>query len=963
MKHILCLVLSIVFFSRSHAQHQLASPQIIHYSTTEYKAGMQNWDVAQDQQGIMYFGNNEGLLTFNGRFWNTYPLANHTAVRSLKIDTQNRIYVGGLGEIGYFFPNANGVLTYHSLMPLLHSKDRNFSDVWHICIRGEEVFFQSLRQIMRLYRGKITVYKSTRAWSFLGMAQEQLYAQDREKGLFRYERGTWVLQSSEEPLQKLGVTSLRSYGRDTLLVTTLERGVFLLHGPKIERKATALDAIFNSDRIYCSAQVGQETYAFGTTSAGLYLMNRAGKALQKYTSAEGLQNSNVRAIWLDRNQNLWLALDDGIDFIAINSPIQYLYPSGNKHTTGYALYKQGRTLYAGTSNGLFRATLEGSTQDLSRAQGTFTEIPAAKGQVWRLGELRGKLYMGHENGFFQIEQDQVKPVYHFPGTWLWVPFSGTDYLVGTYDGLRHLRYENGSVNGIQDLKGLKESLRFVYADSVRRTIWASHPSRGVFRMQWSPAQTALQQIRLYTQQHGLPSSLYNYVYAVKNRLVVSTERGIYEFNEAQSRFVPSSLFQPILGNLAVQYLKEDAQGNIWFVSHKRLGVIDFQPRNGQKFRIVYFPELTDKLVGGFESLYPVDPQNIFVGSHKGFIHINYEQYRTQVSKPLILLSEIKASGDSVVFGGYFVEQGKVKATQDSQQRLQLSAGMNSLHFAYASPLEYETNTTEYSYRLQGETEEWSAWSTKSEKDYTNLPWGAYTFQVKARNNQGNESAILSYQLYIEPAWYESYWSYLVYALLAAGLVYYLFHWQKRKHRSEQKQLTYLHQLELDRAEKELVRLQNEQLEADVDFKNRELAAMTMQLVQRGEVLVKVKEVVSTLAKKQDTKDSAVSFRQVLRLIRDVESKDADWGQFTLHFNTVHDDFFHLLKDRYPELTPNDLKLCAYLKMNLSSKEIARLMNVTVKAIEIGRYRLRKKLLLSTEVNLYEFLVDLAKESK
>ena len=204
---------------------------------------------------------------------------------------------------------------------------------------------------------------------------------------------------------------------------------------------------------------------------------------------------------------------------------------------------------------------------------------------------------------------------------------------------------------------------------------------------------------------------------------------------------------------------------------------------------------------------------------------------------------------------------------------------------------------------------------------------------------------------------------LLYMIFLGVGLYLLFKWQKKQHNIAQAKLSYLHQLELDRSEKEIVRLENEKLEADVTYKNRELSTMTMHLVQRGKVLARIKEVISTIIKNHDINDSSPSFRHLIRLIRDVEKSDEDWDNFSMHFNTVNSDFFNKLKDQHPDLTPNELKLCAYLKMNLSTKEIAQLMNITIKAVEVGRYRLRKKLAIKPDINLYDYLIFLSRGEK
>src|SRR5690606_14603998 len=120
-----------------------------------------------------------------------------------------------------------------------------------------------------------------------------------------------------------------------------------------------------------------------------------------------------------------------------------------------------------------------------------------------------------------------------------------------------------------------------------------------------------------------PSTNNNHVYRVKNRVVVSTEKGIYEFNKQKNRFEPSDYFRKYFEGRYIRYLKEDQQGNVWFVQEKNLGVLDFSKKEPQ---IIYFPELNGKLVSGFEHINPIDANNILVGAQKGFYHINYEKY-------------------------------------------------------------------------------------------------------------------------------------------------------------------------------------------------------------------------------------------------------------------------------------------------------------------------------------------------
>ena len=452
------------------------------------------------------------------------------------------------------------------------------------------------------------------------------------------------------------------------------------------------------------------------------------------------------------------------------------------------------------------------------------------------------------------------------------------------------------------------------------------------------------------------------MFKVFNRIVVATEKGIYEYNPKTDRFELSDYFKEFFGTRNIRYLKEDGSGNIWFVEDRNLGVIDFSSKTP---KVIYFPELNGKMVSGWENVDPYNNTNILVGSEKGFYHINFELYKKNRIGLDVMIRSVKAfgQGDSLLFGGYF-DQINQPLLQPSTKIPSVGSNMNSLHFEYSAPVYAQQSNVQYSYLLSGFDAAWSAWSKKSEKEYTKLPPGSYTFQVKAKNNLGNESTIESYKFVVLPPWYQTGWAYLTYALIIGFILYLIFSWQKQlfreqqqKYEEEQKRLTYLHELELDKSEKEIVKLRNEKLEAEIAFKNTELASTAMHLVQKGELLGNIKEEMSRIKKNANGHAAPDEFKKIMRILSEENKMDKDWEQFAQHFDHVHSDFLSKIKTVYPTLSAHELKLCAYLRMNLSSKEIAQLESISVRGVEISRYRLRKKLKISTETNLFDFLLN------
>ena len=154
-----------------------------------------------------------------------------------------------------------------------------------------------------------------------------------------------------------------------------------------------------------------------------------------------------------------------------------------------------------------------------------------------------------------------------------------------------------------------------------------------------------------------------------------------------------------------------------------------------------------------------------------------------------------------------------------------------------------------------------------------------------------------------------------------------------------------------KVKKKIIEISNAKLQNEIDSKNRELAVSTMSLIKKNEFLNSIKDQLRAV------KDPA-EIRSVIRTIDRNISNEDDWKFFEEAFTNADKDFLHKIKEAHPEVTPNDLKLCAYLRLNLSSKEIAPLRNISVRSVEVKRYRLRKKMDLPHEKSLTEYILEI-----
>lgn len=963
MKKYLLLLVIAFSIAKSFGQNTIGIPDIINYTKSNYNAGTQNRCIVQDKNGVMYFANYEGLLTFDGTYWKIYPLPNKTVIRSVAIGNDNKIYVGSQADFGYFSPAENGKLTYFSLKALLPEKNKSFTEIWETISYGNDIFFRSRETIFQLSNNVINVYPAISEWQFLGKNNNQLIAQDSKNGLLEYKNNLWQPFIKEDAFPKgFLVTTIFPFGKDSAFITTINSGFFILSGNKISKFEFKNINPFKNQRILTATPITNDWIAVGTNLQGCYIINKKGEIIQNLSRKEGLQLNNILYLFVDRHNNLWLGLDNGIDFIAINNEIKHIYPENLNEGEGYTSIVFQNMLYIGTSNGLYKVPLT-NEKDISFVKGNFEVLPNTIGSAWGLSEVNGKLLLGHHDGSFQINNGVAIPISNKSTYWTFLPFyniiPSSLIIAGTASGLDFLKYENNSFISKGNSPGFNEFSQFVVIDN-NNIVWVAHPYRGVFKIDISDISNP--KSKIYTDKNGLPSSFNNHLFKIKNRIVVATEKGIYEYNSSADKFELSNYFKSTFGQKNIRHLKEDSSGNIWFIENKNLGVVDYSSGRPE---IIYFPELDGKMVTGYEHIYPYNKMNVFVGAEKGFYHINYENYKRKNNSNIrVKITAVKAFGrsDSLLFGGYFGQVNEI-LTQSKKVIPHIASSWNSLHFEFSSPLYEHHNSVVYSYFLKGYDEKWSDWTKKTEKDYTNLSAGNYTFLVKAKNNLGNESEITGYVINVLPPWYKTRLAYSVYIILFIAFNYLFFRKlnrifirQKQKHEEQQKHLQYLHQLELDKAEKEIVALKNEKLEAELQYKNTELASVAMHLVHKGDLLSKVKEELMRL-KNISGEHTPDDFKKLIRALKEEDNMDNEWHQFATHFDNVHLNFLRSIKKQYPNLTPNELKLCAYLHMNLCSKEIAQHMKISLRGVEISRYRLRKKLQIPTGTNLFDFLLE------
>ena len=613
MKRLLLLLLLLLNCFFSEAQSTIGLPEITNYIKQSYHGGAQTRQVAQDGNGILYFANDEGLLSFNSARWKIYPLPNKSLVRCLKLGPGNKLYIGGQDEFGYFTSSSNGSLSYHSFKHLIPKAASSFADVWEICLADGAIFFQTSDRIYEVRDSTITVHEDSH-WRFMGKAGDALIAQSFSRGLLAYRNRAWVPVITAPTVlpDDYFATSLTTIGKDSTLLTTLKHGMYLFTGNQLSKWEPGFAKNLVNKNISSSLMVKDGEIAIGTNLDGCFILDKAGNLIQHLGRKEGLQDNSILTIFLDAQKNIWFGLHNGIDFIPYNNAIKHINPASLKEGAGFASQLYKNDLYVGTSIGLFKFPVN-DVADLSAIGADAVEVKNSSGEAWNLSEVNGQLLMGHNEGAFLIRGDEATALDKKSGYWNFQSFTdgaSPVMVAGTYRGIAFYKYEEA---GFKKMSGeaVVESARFVVTAYNR--VWFSHPYKGIYSVS---IKDSVSSHKKYGVKEGVLSDNNNYLFKIKNELLLTTETGVYAYNATKDSFEPSPFYNKWLPHLPIRYLKQDKEGNVWFVFEKKIGVLDV---SGSSPQVIYFPELTNKFVAGFEHINPIDGHNILIGGEKGFI--------------------------------------------------------------------------------------------------------------------------------------------------------------------------------------------------------------------------------------------------------------------------------------------------------------------------------------------------------
>ncbi len=929
------ITFTIIFLLCGFLSNASKNISTINYTPKDYHADRQNWSVSAGQNGNIYFANNyEGLLVFDGTTWKIYSPPNRSILRSVKVFNDTIIYTSGYMELGYWKPDKFGDLNYYSLTSKAkkYLKTNKNIEFWNIAIQDDYIYFRSFNDILVFHDDSITpIYPDGTASVMNRVNDKVLFA--TPKGIFQI-IGTTVKPFIESDFftNKL-VKFITPFNQEKILIGTEGNGIFIWDGKKLSEWNSKWTDYFIKNQPNRST-VTPTQVIIGTIVDGIVIFDHKGNLITQLNAQNGLTSNTVLGIGTDPWDNIWLALDDGIAFICDRQKKSFQIEKIPGIGAVYAAALLDSNLYLGTNQGLFVRPKENNNRNVEF-------VPGTQDQVWNLKIIDGKLWAGHNRGTFEVDGKNAHLISSSqPGGFAINedPLNPGQLIQCTYSSLIVYKKDNDNYHFDHRIKNFDDLIQYIEIDHLGN-IWLGHMRKAVYKVTTDDSRDSVIAKQYYgSDVFGQDHSVH--VFNVENRIVFTSGRQIFTYDDLTDTIIPYVSLNRALGEFESSHrIIVAPDHHYWFVSENNIGLFKIE-HDSVKLIKNYPTALFDPpVVDRFENILPTSEVTAILCLHNGIAKLN-----ANIQDPVELMGQHLPL---LRHAEMYNNRGKLNLIPLHQQNIKIRYNFHNLMFRFSFP-KMDDLPIHYQYMITGINPNWSAKTTIPEFRIERLPAGKYDLQVKAVDLWGNESKTFKFSFEILPVWYASKTAISVYVILFVAILLFFRSWGIRQTRRKEN-------LQHEKREKELIRLRNEKLNNEIQHKSKELASSTMAIIKKNEFLLTLKDIIDNQKQELGSRFPDKYYSYLNNRIDENISNQDDWQIFETNFEQAHEQFFQKIKTKYPELTSSDLRLCAFLHMNLSSKEIAPLLGISARGVENHRYRLRKKMNLEHDDSLIDVI--------
>ena len=918
------IFLFICFFATTYGQ---VPTHITNFNHKDYKGGIQNWGIAISHDRVLYAGNNNGLLRYNGNDWSLSEPEERGTIRAVYC-MAGRIYTAGDNNIGFWERRPDGKMNYTSFLPLVNQMGINRETFWSIGSQGSIVYFQSFGYIIAYDGQQMSSIVKHECYSILLQTKDKLFTQQCGRALHRVS-GNKLEDFSNDPIfQNEEVKGIFELSPDNYIIAFANGKLYFMENGTLSFYTQLKNENNVPVRIDCADIWEDQTVAFGTIGDGIFLVNLKDNQQTQIHSSQ-LQDLNVHGICFADENFLWLSLDNGVSSIVLE-PEMYLWKSNKEIGTFFdAAYFNGKT-YVATNQGMHIYEENGR-----KIQSSIYPL--------HFGNLKNELLCGTTTQLYKMttQQPNFQPLYNLNGVsqFEYVSDRGDEYaFLRSYAGISLLHYRENTWKYLSLLVGT-ESYINIMPESLN-TIWAVHSEKGVFRLRINQEMTEVTGSDSFSDIEGYSNYSNINIIKINENILFFTPRGIYLYDIAEKRFKrQDSLSSQILHLDKLQSVKTAYRNNIWIASNDELFLYSITDLSAKL--LIHLPFVNNELTlydkhFNFRS---VNDSITFVATNEGTVVLNTNK-----------INRAKQQIHPLIIDGLFYtdRNNKIAHANPQQPVIELPNSAKNITITVSAGL--QVYSAYISFRLLGLSEEWSPWQASGTVQFTNLSSGAYKLEVKDSNQN-----TLIIPIEIKPPIYNRTWMIGLYILtlilITIGFVDYI-------NRRKRKTLIVQHKEEQRKYAEKLQKQAYEQLQEKVANQENELKNRMRFLSQKQDLLDAISSEIESQKQELGDRYPNKLYQRLKKIIKDGTTEKDKFLSFENYFVEVHYEFMLRMQQLHSDLTASELKFCCLLRANLSTKEISVIMGIALRSVELKKYRLKQKLNLNSEKNLISYILTI-----
>jgi signal transduction histidine kinase len=718
-------------------------PFVTNFTPKEYPGGTQNWCAVQDNKGVLYFGNQSGVLKYDGIKWNLIKVLDGRTVFILTIDNDNEIWCGTQNDFGYLASDSIGSLKYISCEELIPDTIKPIGKVRSINIIDDEMYFLSTKYLLRKSGDSVNVWSSETSFYRQHIINNKLYVYESRFGLKTVQDDSLIISHNFKIEPNDPPTSIFEYTSDSIFISTWKNGLFKYSGNKFSKFVTDIDDQLIKNPVIDAHYISPSKFILAGFNGGSYLIDTDGNFLLKYDKSTGLNNELCNRILIDKTNAIWLSNNYGISRIETFSPFSFYGEEEGLIGNLVDIARIGDKIYTATDNKLYF---------LNERNNRFEVVPNTE-LCWDLLPVGNELLAAANYGVYVIKNDRSELVVLDQKKCFSLHRSEIDsnkIFVGTNTGMEIIRKINGRWTPAGKINGIDEEIRQV-TEISNGELWICTYGDGIINCSIKDDEY---KIRKYKLKDGLQDLKFYKITVINDEpFFFSPASAVLRFDSSMDKFYPDSVIFNGLGHISRMVV--DPQNNIWIQTVTSNGGL-ISVGNQNKSGIYSFDSQIFKRIESFntKTIYPEPDGIVWIGHQFGLIKYD-ANYKYDIPDPFPAIVSSVRFNDSTVFAGTRIDGKNFKFPYDN----------NNIRIEYALPSYDAKESIRFQYYLDDYESDWSNWTIEAQKDYTNLFEGDYKFFVRGKDVYGNISREDVFEFTILPPWYRTMYAYISYLVL------------------------------------------------------------------------------------------------------------------------------------------------------------------------------------------------------